>query len=79
MGEATTEGYSLIESPRPRQTLIHVYPDADELGRVFQADQGIVADVNSFALAAAQLQPSVAPSAARRASPIVTTVMSSTR
>ncbi|OZI64194.1 thiamine pyrophosphate-binding protein [Bordetella genomosp. 1] len=57
MGEATTEGYTLIESPRPRQQLIHVYPDANELGRVFAPTQGIVADVASFAAAAAQLKP----------------------
>ncbi len=65
MGEATTEGFTLVESPRPRQALIHVYPNADELGRVFQADQGIVADVNSFALAAAALVPAAPLSAAR--------------
>lgn len=65
MGEATTEGFTLVQSPRPQQQLVHVYPDANELGRVFQADMGICADVNSFALAAAALQPS-APWSAQR-------------
>lgn len=57
MGEATTEGYTVIESPMPRQKLVHVYPDPCELGRVFAPTQGIVADVASFAEAAASLRP----------------------
>ncbi|WP_459614297.1 thiamine pyrophosphate-binding protein [Bordetella sp. 2513F-2] len=57
MGEATTEGYTVIESPVPRQRLVHVYPDPAELGRVYAPTQAIVADVASFAAAAAALQP----------------------
>lgn len=48
MGEATSEGYSWINSPRPRQKLVHVYADPEELGRVYQADLAIHADVNGF-------------------------------
>ena len=61
LGEATTEGYTVIESPLPRQRLIHVYPDAAELGRVFAPTQGIVADVVSFAAAVAELEPARLP------------------
>ncbi|SSW62362.1 Acetolactate synthase isozyme 2 large subunit [Achromobacter veterisilvae] len=57
LGEATTEGYTVIESPLPRQKLVHVYPDAAELGRVFSPTQAIVADAASFAAAAATLTP----------------------
>ena len=57
LGEATTEGYTVIESPLPRQKLIHVYPDAAELGRVFSPTQAIVADVASFAASVATLAP----------------------
>ena len=57
MGEATTEGYTLVESPQPRQTLVHVYPDPDELGRVFRPALPIAADVVSFAAAVVQLSP----------------------
>lgn len=57
LGEATTEGYTVIESPLPRQKLIHVYPDAAELGRVFSPTQAIVADVASFAASVADLAP----------------------
>ncbi len=57
LGEATTEGYSLLESPLPRQSLIHVYPDPDELGRVYATTQSIVSDPARFAEAAAALSP----------------------
>lgn len=61
LGEATTEGYSIIASPLPRQKLIHVYPDANELGRVFAPTQAIVADVASFAAALTSLVPAKQP------------------
>jgi len=57
LGEATTEGYQLVQSPQPHQTLIHVYPDAQELGRVYAPTQAIVASVTGFAQAVARLQP----------------------
>ncbi|WP_454763985.1 thiamine pyrophosphate-binding protein [Cupriavidus campinensis] len=65
MGEATTEGYTLVESPLPRQTLVHVYPDPEELGRVFRATLPIAADVVSFAAAVAGLSPAAPVSADR--------------
>ena len=36
LGEATTEGYLLPACPLPAQRLIHVHPDPEELGRVYQ-------------------------------------------
>ena len=66
MGEATTEGYTLVESPLPRQRLVHVHPDANELGRVFQPALPIVADVASFAQAVDPLRPVVEPAWASR-------------
>ncbi|MDP3670340.1 MAG: thiamine pyrophosphate-binding protein [Telluria sp.] len=38
LGEMTTGGYSLIEAPVPRQRLVHIHPDAEELGSVYQAE-----------------------------------------
>ena len=38
MGEMTTSGYTLIDSPVPRQKLVHVMTGAEELGRVYQAE-----------------------------------------
>ncbi|ARS27003.1 thiamine pyrophosphate-binding protein [Sphingomonas sp. KC8] len=51
LGEATTDGYALITPDHPGQTLIHVHPDPNELGRVFATDLAVCAGVNSFALA----------------------------
>ena len=36
LGEMTTGGYTLVEPPLPRQTLVHVHAGAEELGRVYQ-------------------------------------------
>ncbi len=38
LGEMTTGGYTLLEPPRPQQTLVHLHPSAEELGRVYAAD-----------------------------------------
>ena len=51
MSEASTLGYTLIEAPRPRQTLVHVHADPNELGRVYLAAHGINAGPAPFALA----------------------------
>ncbi|HET9355720.1 MAG TPA: thiamine pyrophosphate-binding protein [Sphingomicrobium sp.] len=49
LGEATTDGYKLITPGHPDQTLVHVHPDPNELGRVYHADLPIVADMGEFA------------------------------
>jgi acetolactate synthase-1/2/3 large subunit len=38
LGEMTTSGYSLLASPVPRQRLVHIHADAEELGSVYQAE-----------------------------------------
>ncbi len=55
LGEMTTQGYTLLEAPMPRQRLVHVYPDAGELGRVFVPTLGIHSGTPEFATAAAAL------------------------
>lgn len=55
LGETTTNGYALFDVPRPRQRLIHVHADAEELGRVYQADLAINAGMEPFAMQLAQL------------------------
>jgi acetolactate synthase I/II/III large subunit len=62
LDEPTTGSYSMIEAPRPRQALIHVYADADELGRVFEPTLGICAGSAEFVAAAKALD---APDRAR--------------
>jgi acetolactate synthase-1/2/3 large subunit len=38
LGEITTGGYEHLAVPRPKQTLVHLHPGAEELGRVYAAD-----------------------------------------
>ena len=38
LGEMTTSGYSLLASPVPAQRLVHIHPDPEELGSVYQAE-----------------------------------------
>ena len=54
LGEMTTNGYTRLQSPTPKQALIHVHPDPGELNRVYQADLAIAASVSSFARLAAE-------------------------
>ena len=49
LGEATTDGYTLITPEHPGQILVHIHPDPAELGRVFRADLAICADMAEFA------------------------------
>ena len=53
LGEQTTREYSLLVPPCPTQPLVHIYPDPNELGRVYQPDLPIVSSVRTFAEAAA--------------------------
>src|SRR5271157_6099786 len=57
MGEIPSQGYRLLEIPTPRQKLVHVHADANEIGRVYHPTLGIVATPNAFAAAAEELQP----------------------
>jgi acetolactate synthase-1/2/3 large subunit len=55
LGEMTTGGYTLIESPLPKQKLVHVHASAEELNRVFQANLAIQASPAQAALALANM------------------------
>ena len=57
LGEVPTRRYTLLEPPDPRQTLVHVHPDAGELGRVYEPDLAIVATLTEFASALCALDP----------------------
>ena len=52
LGEMTTKGYTIVQVPRPKQKIAHIYPDPDEIGRVYQADLAIAAGVDKFAASA---------------------------
>jgi acetolactate synthase-1/2/3 large subunit len=55
LGDIPSSGYTLLEIPRPRQRLVHVHPDPDELGAVYQPELGIVSSLEAFAAAARAL------------------------
>ena len=44
LGDFATLGFTLPEAPVPKQTLVHIYPNASPIGKVIRADLGIVAD-----------------------------------
>ena len=56
MGETSTNGYTLLDIPNPKQTLIHVHGDVNELGHVYQPTLGINASPIIFAAAAKKLK-----------------------
>jgi acetolactate synthase-1/2/3 large subunit len=49
LGEATTDGYTLITPDHPGQTLVHVHPDPNELNSVYKTCLPICADMREFA------------------------------
>jgi acetolactate synthase-1/2/3 large subunit len=55
LGEMTSSGYTLFGIPRPAQSMVHVHPGAEELGRVYRADLMINSGMKEFARAAAAL------------------------
>jgi acetolactate synthase-1/2/3 large subunit len=55
LGEVPTKGYTLLESPRPKQTLVHAHPDPDELGRIYEAELPIVTALPELAAALGRL------------------------
>src|SRR5436853_449348 len=57
LGEQPSQGYTLLGIPGPRQTLVHVFPGVEELGRVYHPHLAINASPTAFAAALEGLQP----------------------
>ena len=57
LGEMTTRGYRLVTPPCPQQKIVHVHPDPDELGRVYQPTLAICAGSAEFLRAVAAMPP----------------------
>lgn len=71
LGEIASQGYTLLDLPRPRSKLVHILSDPAELGRVYQADLPILVGMRAAAEALAALPPPAsrpwaAPTAAAR-------------
>lgn len=56
LGEMTTNGYTRLEAPVPKQRLVHIFPAAEELNRVYQAELGIVSGMEAFTRDAAAMK-----------------------
>ncbi|MGO4834170.1 thiamine pyrophosphate-binding protein, partial [Rhizobiaceae sp. 2RAB30] len=60
-GEMPSSDYSLLKSPYPDQTLVHVHADPGELGRVYRPVLAINASPEAFAHAFAETRPGSRP------------------
>ncbi|GGB52995.1 thiamine pyrophosphate protein [Roseibium aquae] len=57
LSEMPSQSYTLLDIPQPSQQLVHVHPDAGELGRVYRASLAIHASPTAFCKAVEGLQP----------------------
>jgi len=55
--EMPSSGYTLVDVPYPKQTLVHVHPDPSELGRVYRPDLAITASPSDFVAALGTVSP----------------------
>jgi acetolactate synthase-1/2/3 large subunit len=55
LGDIVTAGYTLLDPPKPKQTLIHVHPDAADLNRVYQTRLAIHSAMDAFGVALAAM------------------------
>ena len=65
-GEMPSADYTLLKSPYPNQQLVHVYPDPEELGRVYRPTLAINSTPSAFAAAFSQIEPKRSPGWANR-------------
>jgi acetolactate synthase-1/2/3 large subunit len=57
MGENPTQGYTLLDRAKTAQTLIHIHPGPEELGRVWAPALSAAADNSLAALALSTVEP----------------------
>ena len=57
LGEIPSQFYQLLDIPKPRMTFVHVYPQAEEFGRVYTPDLAIHASPRAFAALLTELRP----------------------
>ena len=57
LGDIATRGYTLLDVPKPRQTLVHAHPDPAELGAVYEPELAIVSGLPELAAALRSLDP----------------------
>ena len=57
LSETATGGYTLLSPPRMGKTFVQIHPDPHEIGRVYQPDLAIAADLSATAIALAGHAP----------------------
>lgn len=57
LSEMASQGYSLIDIPNPKQDVVHVHPDPNELGKVYQPALAINAAPAAFCAALEAVKP----------------------
>ncbi|MEG0042294.1 MAG: thiamine pyrophosphate-dependent enzyme, partial [Massilia sp.] len=57
LGEMTTGGYTLLAAPVPAQRLVHIHPDPEELGSVYQGELMIAAGMPQACAMLAAMDP----------------------
>ena len=57
LGEMPSQGYTLFDIPTPQATFVHVYPGAEDLGRVYRAHLAIHAAPTEFTASLEGLPP----------------------
>jgi acetolactate synthase-1/2/3 large subunit len=57
MGENPTQGYTLLDRTRTAETLVHIHPGPEELGRVWTPSLAAAADNSLAALALSAIEP----------------------
>jgi acetolactate synthase I/II/III large subunit len=68
MSEMPSSGYTLLDLPYPAQKLVHVFPDPEELGRIYRPDLAICAAPAEFVAAIKDIEPPALPLWAERKS-----------
>lgn len=59
--DVSTNAYTLFDLPQPAQQVIHIHPDADELGRVYQPWRTVVSGARAATARLANLAPGDRP------------------
>jgi acetolactate synthase-1/2/3 large subunit len=57
LSEMPSQSYTLLDIPAPKQILVHVHPDPEELGRVYRPHLAINASPTAFSAALDGVQP----------------------
>jgi len=61
LSEIPSQGYTLLDIPRPKQRMVHIHPGAEELGHVYQADMALNVAPTAFLISMDDRTPPAAP------------------